>query len=473
VSPYAPVSRLFWSELYVDPRAAPEFAGSADANELLRAANRHSARAAPDGLIDYASTIDARRPVFERLLDDVLASTERRAQLEAFCASWPAVIEYAAFRATWERRGQAWRAWPDGGRVDNPDDRSQTQWLYRYLQFLATQQIENVAARAAAAGVGLYLDLPVGVHVDGYDTWRFRGMFAEGASVGAPPDQLFSAGQDWGFQPPVPRAMTEDGHRYFAAMLRHHMRFASYLRIDHVMGLHRLYWIPQGASPVDGVYVRYPFEELYAVMALESHRAETQVTGENLGTVPGAVNSAMRRHSVSGLYVAQFEVADRDEAIRTPEPTEVASLNTHDIVPFAAWWHGDDLNLLKGLGLLDDSRPGERERRRIKRALRRYLRRRRFLAPGDEDPDAMLAAVLRYLAASSAALLLVNLEDLWLERRPQNVPGTSTEMPNWRRPATHTLDEIDRLPGVAALLADMTRLRAEEAVGSVGHDGRH
>jgi 4-alpha-glucanotransferase len=223
------------------------------------------------------------------------------------------------------------------------------------------------------------------------------------------------------------------------------MHHARLLRIDHVMGLHRLYWVPRGLEARQGTYVNYPAEELHAIFNLESHRHRTRLVGENLGTVPPVVNQSMARHGLREMFVVQFDLCpDPKTALREPAAQSVASLNTHDTPTFAAHWRGDDLADRIQLGLL---RPGElkaakKYRAQIKTALVRFLKTQGFLKNRKPPLREIVGALLAWLRASPSEIVLVNMEDLWLETRPQNVPGTSDERPNWRRKSRLPLEKI-------------------------------
>jgi 4-alpha-glucanotransferase len=189
----------------------------------------------------------------------------------------------------------------------------------------------------------LGLDLAVGVHPDGYDPWSRQSLFADGMSVGAPPDRGFPSGQDWGFSPVLPDASRTEGHRYIAASIGHQAELAGVLRIDHIMAWTRLYWIPHGCGLHEGTYVSYPAEELFAVLTLESHRQSCEVVGENLGTVPREIDDALPRHGIRGMYLAQFEAAN-GRSISAPSAGEVALIGTHDTPTFAGWLAGNDID---------------------------------------------------------------------------------------------------------------------------------
>jgi 4-alpha-glucanotransferase len=306
------------------------------------------------------------------------------------------------------------------------------------------------------------------VHGASYDVWRHREVFATGVSVGAPPDAFFRAGQDWGFPPIHPERVRDDGYAYPIACLRQLLRPASGIRIDHVMGLHRLYWIPDGMPATAGAYVRARAEEWYAILTLESIRAGAIVVGEDLGTVPAEVRRAMARHDVHRTYVVQYEVRADEPALPDPPPRSIAAVNTHDMVPWAAWIRGDDIDLAVELGVAEPGEvPTARARREDAVAQLRHMVRERGLA-ADAGDDALLEAVLTFLAASEAAVVIATLEDLWGARTPQNVPGT-TDRGNWRVRFPRTLAELGGHPGVDATLrriSEARRRRIEREAGA-------
>jgi len=228
--------------------------------------------------------------------------------------------------------------------------------------------------------------------------------------------------------------------------------------------LHRMYWIPSGAGAADGVYVHYKAEEFYAVLSLESHRRGGQIVGENLGTVPEYANEALTRHRIFGLHVGQFGVAvGTQPTLAEVPPGNIASLNTHDMATFAGFWTGNDIEDRFDLGLLDEAQVGQEKTHRAaqRTALVDFLRRQKLLAPDSEDPSDVLQAWLCFMATHGADLLLVNLEDLWLETLPQNVPGTWRERPNWQRKARHSIAALQEIGAVMNILTAVNRTRTE------------
>ena len=465
-SPYSSASRLFWNELFIDPAATPEFERSRDARRSAGEAKRPRGR-----FVDYRKAYAAKRPVLEALAREFHGTATPAARLRAyqrFRREHPHLDDYARFRAFGERTRLAWLDWPApqrDGRIGRGDVDAGAVGFHQYVQFVADEQIGAIGK--TEPGRGLYLDLPLGVNGASYDTWRFRDVFAMGASGGAPADTFFPSGQSWGFPPLHPIRMAEDDFAYVRGSLRHLMKHAGVIRIDHVMGLHRLYWVPRGIPATDGVYVRYPAEELYGVLAEEAHRAGTAVVGEDLGTVPRTVRTAMTRHNVLRSHVLQMEalIAKRD-LLPPPPARSLASLNTHDMFPFAAFWVGSDVADRLEMGLLDAAGAvRERaERRAIARAMTERFReegtfreRRRAIAA---TPDATDAAH-RHLARSRARVVVANLEDLWGETEPQNRPGTDREWPNWRRRAARTFEEFRSDPAILGRLEEVHRLREE------------
>ncbi|HXU32207.1 MAG TPA: 4-alpha-glucanotransferase, partial [Thermoanaerobaculia bacterium] len=368
-SPYAPASRLFWNEIYVDPRRLPEFSGSPAARALVESAEfqAEAAALAALGSVDWPRTAKLKRRVLAELAQSTLSLSDgRRSEFERFLKAKPYLQEYAKFRAVGDRHGISWQGWPEAeraGKLADADFLPETVRYHLYAQWAAEQQLGDLAAAARTRGPGLYLDLPLGVHSSSFDVWRFPDLFARSASAGAPPDALFQGGQDWGFPPIHPERQREQGYDYLIASLRHHLAHAGLLRIDHVMQLHRLFWIPNGLPATEGVYVTYPAEELYAVLSIESHRHAAALIGENLGTVAPEVYEAMDRHNILGLFVAQYELnPDSAELIRKPPANTAASLNTHDMPPFHSYWEGAEIADLQALGTIDDeAAAGDRE----------------------------------------------------------------------------------------------------------------
>lgn len=466
-SPYSPVSRLFWNELFLDMSRVPEMEHSQEARNLVGSAEFQAARQElqSHSLVEYRQAMALKRRVLEPLARSIFASpSARQEQLFAYVEAHAGLKDYAQFRATCDRRRSSWWTWPHRlreGKLNRGDYNLEAMRYHLYVQWLAEEQIRSFAEGCDPKGGGLYLDLPLGVSSDGYDVWRERASFVLDISAGSPPDGFFTRGQSWGFPPMHPEKMREDGYAYIRKALHHHLAHARVLRIDHVMGLHRLFWVPRGCEPRDGVYVRYPAEEMYAILTLESVRNQALIVGEDLGTVPGYVRPALARHKVQRTYVMQFEATPNvKRPLPDPYVDSVAALNTHDMPPFAAFWEGLDVQDRMDLGLLDGEGAATEmyNRSKLRNALVRFLGVDGHTG-GNPPLVGVLKALLEFLGKGRNRTVMVNLEDLWCERQPQNVPGTCDERPNWRRKARYNLEQIMRMAEIREMLEALDKAR--------------
>ena len=470
-SPYAPVSRLAWNEFYVDISRVPELDRCAAAQALLSFPSFQGEveRLRNFSLVDYQGQMVLKRKVLEELSRCCFADNSQSLEsLRRFTSGHPEIEDYARFRAACEGRGSPWRLWPQPlreGVLTEHDYDDGIQQYYLYTQWLLHRQMESLSEKARKMGLGICLDYPLGVHPNGYDVWRYQDMFIHKASVGAPSDPGFKCGQNWGSPPPHPEKLRQRGYDYYIACLRHHLRHAGVIRIDHVMGLHRLFIIPEGMEPAQGVYVRYRPEEFYAILSLESHRARALIVGEDLGTVPPKVRPAMRQHSIHRSYVVQYELcSDPRKQLPAVPPNAVASLNTHDMPPFAAFWQGLDIKQRLDLDLVDKAgaQVEANNREAIRDAMISSVEEKGWPIENTlADQQSVLKAALSLLSASKAAVVLVNLEDLWLETESQNVPGTLAAHPNWHRKAQYNFETFCRLPMVVHMLREVDRIRKQ------------
>ena len=488
ISPYSPSSRRFLNPLYLDVAAMPDFAGAAPPEALV------AARAGD--LVDYPAVAGLKQRAFdacyrafaERHLGAV--PTVRGAAFRRFQSEGGRALEtFAVFTALHEhmlaeRASFCWQDWPaplrDAASAEVARfaaERRERVELHQYLQWEADRQLGAAARAAETAGLslGLYRDLAVGVDPNGAEVWADPGMTVTGASVGAPPDALNMKGQDWGLAPVNPVALRREGFAPFIAALRANMRHAGLLRIDHVMALMHLYWIPRGAGPSEGAYVAYPFEALRHVVALESERQRCAVIGEDLGTVPDGFREIMAATGVLSYRVMLFE-RDHGGGFLPPEtyPEQAsAAFSTHDIATLRGFWLGRDLEWRRALDLYPSAEAGERERRDRRRERRLLLEAliaadtlpraaAQLLLPNDDSPvfePALTEAVYRFLAGSRAGLVLVQLEDVLGEIEQANLPGTVDEHPNWRRRLALALDQILADPEFARLAATVREAR--------------
>jgi 4-alpha-glucanotransferase len=437
-SPYSPVSRLFWSELVLDlgehhrPVRTVARLDVSEADAEVRRALAGSAAPPPGSL------------------DEELAA-------------------YARFRGAQKRLGRNWRSWPAAARegrlgpehVDPIEER-----FHQVAQLEARRQLTGLRRRLEERGVRLGLDLAVGAHPDGYDTWSRKGLFAPGMSVGAPPDPGFPSGQDWGFSPVLPEASRLEGHRYLAASIAHQASLSGVLRVDHVMAFMRLYWIPHGMGLHEGTYVDYPMDELFALLTLESVRHRCEVVGENLGTVPSAVNDDLERHGIQGMYLALFQAATPH--LEPPGDGDMALIGTHDTPTLAGWVAGADIGERVRCGLLD---PDAEESERAARAAAAERLAETLDGSLDDLPD-LLDRLLDWLGASDSPLVVPWLEDLWLEGEQVNLPGTrSSDRPNWQRLMALGLEDAFADPRVVARVRRLAEARGVSATPSLPDRG--
>jgi (1->4)-alpha-D-glucan 1-alpha-D-glucosylmutase len=470
-SPYSPSSREHLNPIYLDVEALPEYAECPAARALREqdafARQLAALRALP--LVDYPGVWSAKRAVLALLHAHFRARHEpaESAHAAAFARfvreRGQPLLRFAAFeaidahlRATGEG-GHGWRSWPvawhdPGGasvRAFVQGEGEDAVHFHLWLQWHADRQLAAAAAHARRVGmrIGLYLDLAVGVDPSGADAWSDRAMLADGVAVGAPPDELQRDGQNWGLPPPCPHRLEAAGFAPFVRALRANMRHAGALRIDHVMALHRLFVIPAGRSAREGAYVRYPLEAAMGVLALESERNRCIVIGEDLGTVPPEVRTAMETFGLLSYRPLLF-AKDVDGAFVPPEAyprNALVAATTHDLPTLAGFWVGHDLALRTAMGLFDDARVREAlmaSRAQDRTRLLLALDRARLLPPGvGADPlqipemsTALAAAVHAFLARTPSALLMVQPEDLLGIVDQTNIPGSlSPAHPNWQR----------------------------------------
>jgi 4-alpha-glucanotransferase len=485
-SPYAPSSRLFLNPFYIAAdRLGPAAAASG--------AQVHSARAAE--LVDYAQVARLKRPAFEAGYRSFCALNRRRpgdAALRSFrdfCAARGRALQrFALYEALAEAliaRGyhSGWHTWPEAYRSFDSHvvrrfqrENAARIAFHKWLQWVAETQLRHAQDRAKAAGmrIGLYLDLAVGVAPDGADTWSQPGTVVDGARIGCPPDMFNDNGQDWGLAPLAPAALKTRHFEPFEAMLRALMRSAGAVRIDHAMGLTRLYWIPGDARATEGAYVRFPMGDMLRRLALVSREHRAIVIGEDLGTVPPGFREVMNDVEIQGYRVLYFE-READGAFRMPQAYShkaLACLSTHDLPTLIGWWRGSDIDERERTGLSSPENAANMrtDRTRDRILLLSALQAAGLLPAGLESvlngtaacPEALPAEVCvaahALLAKASSRLVAVQIEDLVGMPDQANVPGTVDEHPNWRRKLPIDLSEIS----TTALFRDITRVLAQE-----------
>ena len=425
-SPYYPSSRRFRNPLYLRieeiPGADHPTVGLPDLASAARALN--------------ASRRIDRDEVFRRKMEVLERIWELGVQDEGFACYCREMGEslhgFAAFCVLAERWGGDWRRWPQEYRQpDSPavhrfiQDALPRLHFHQWLQWHLDRQLA-----LAATVLPLVADLPIGVSPGGADTWQWQEVLADGATVGAPPDQFNLDGQDWDLPPFIPHRLRAACYRPFIETIRSSLRHAGGLRIDHVMGLFRLFWIPRGLGPGCGAYVRYPSDELLAIVAVESHRAQAWIAGEDLGTVEKRVGRQLARNRILSYQVLWFE----DELPGDFAELALAAVSTHDLPTVAGFWTGTDFAAQQQIGL----RPSEDGFRQIRERL--------IAATGlGEDASSREAVVAAYRALGNApsAVLAASLDDaLAVEQRP-NMPGTVDQWPNWSLALPQTLEEVE------------------------------
>jgi 4-alpha-glucanotransferase len=453
--PYLPNSRLAWNGAHVDvdtlPEIATDDAWAAEARERISSAAfvQEISRLAAARYSDLAAVWRVKRPILELLTRSAESSgSPSRAGFEEFVRSRPQVLAYARFRSAQERLGGSWRTWPRREwELSGSSDGDISVRLHLYVQWAAERQL----ARVRSAG-GFYLDVPVGVHPDGFDACSEADSFVPGLSGGAPPDPFFAGGQSWGFNPLHPERIRENRYRYVIDYLRNAMTHSSMVRIDHVMGLHRMWCVPDGFEPARGAYIRYRADELHAIVALEASRSGTVVVGEDLGTVPSQVHKAMTRDGILSSFVLQFE-SSPDDPLPSAGRAMLATLGTHDLPTFRSYWNGWDIP--EGAAVVQQSRSKWRDA-----VIAAFALSKENSASEEDVVRAVLQELLELLGTGGAAAMMVDLEDLILETVRQNTPGTDISEGNFSRRANATLEEISKDPYVVGCLTALGRARA-------------
>lgn len=462
-SPYSPSDRRFLDPIYIDVAALGT--DTADFAAL-------SAKEAVDYTGVWAAKLAALKAAFATFRTD--------ADFERFVAeSGETLRRFAIHQAiSAEYPGKGWRDWPGGlSDVDSlavesfAGKNSEGVRFALWQQWVADRQFAAAAERVRAGGLslGFYRDLAVGTAPDGAEAWSEASMLMQGVSIGAPPDPLGPEGQNWNLPPFDPLALQRDGYRGFAGLVRANMRHAGALRIDHVMGLRRLFLIPHGASGAEGAYLAMPFRGLAGQVALESMQAKCLVVGEDLGTVPFGMRDHLADERMLSYRVLWFERQGEDFAPPSAYPTLAAAcVSTHDLPTLAGWWQGVDIEERRALGLEDEAsvETALAERAREREELGEALLKEGLIAalPADDAPldDDFLAAVHGYIARTPSMLALAQLDDLAGETVAVNLPGTDRERPNWRRRLSHPIEEAMESNRARAALTAMAKERGAQ-----------
>jgi 4-alpha-glucanotransferase len=519
-SPYSPTSRQFLNFFYVNLAEVPELQESLETRTWIASPEFTAlkARLQASELVDYPEVYRLKRRLLSPLYQAFLQvhcppeapRTPRGEEFDRFLAEkGESLAQFAQFCAMEEYFQQPdWRRWPS--EYQNPQSPAVAEFtrshlqecgLHKYAQWLAAKQLAQVCRHSQARGLPftLYQDLALGAAAGGFDTWAYPDLFAHGASMGAPPESFHPKGQSWGLPPFIPERLRESGYRPFVNILRASLPADGMLRLDHVMGLFRLFWIPPGLDAARGTYVRYPARELLAVLALESVKNRTLIIGEDLGTVAPYIRRELSRRGVFSSRVFYFERTG-DHQFKAPEEyprNAMASVTTHDLPTLAGYWQGEDIKLKSVLGLYpqthlaaEETAGRNRERERLLEALglagidfggggpgiaqagkpvppapSPATPNIEFEGQGEAEasinscPEEVRFGVLEYLARSKAVLLEVRLEEIFGVPQQQNLPGTTTQYPNWRRKFPLTLKEMRQQPAAARLAARLRKYR--------------
>ena len=491
-SPYRPVSRLYRNTIYLNLDSIPELEHCAEARRILAssefAAQLGAVRAA--NRVDYKRIGEMKRDVL-RSLHGVFIERHRgkpTARGQAYTryvdTQGQALVDFATFLALdhafggADPRARDPRHWPSeyrdprSSQVQNfRQDHADEIDFHCYLQFELECQLADIARLAHALGlpIGLYQDVAIGTAPDGSDPWAFPGLFVDGASVGAPPDDLGPEGQNWGLPPINPLRLRDRGYQYWIRLLRSAFAHAGALRIDHVMGLSRQFWVPAGCSGSAGAYVRFPADDLFGILALESRRHHAIVIGEDLGTVPPGFAEMLERWGVLSTRVLYFE-RDHEGEFRSPgqySNRAMVAVNTHDLPPLAGYWEGRDLTLRQEVGQIgggEQLAAAQARRSQECDALLRVLRREGLIGEGEvASPVDRFAAVHALMARSPAPLFAVSLDDLAGETEPVNLPGVDpSRYPTWSRRMGIALEDIRVLPSAGRTLSTIRSERTDK-----------
>lgn len=454
-SPYSPNTRLFLNPLYIDVEALPEFPGLHAAGLRGEIDQLRSAR-----LVDYAGAARAKMRALKLTHENFVrnGAAERRRAFDRFRSERGlSLARFACFEVLRRKFAGPWWEWPQEWRAADPQalDRLRREQVtaigfFEFLQWVAHEQLERCRVRCEARGlpIGLYLDVAVGVRSDGFDAWCDQEAIISGVAIGAPPDALNRGGQNWGLAAFNPIALETRQFEPFRDMLRASMRYAGAIRLDHVLGLQRLYLVPNGVPASEGTYIRCPFEALLAVTALTSVAEKCIVIGEDLGTVPEKFRETLASWGIWSYQVMLFE-RTADGAFSPPgsyREQALVTFATHDLPTFAAWREQRDLALKQALAI--DPGESSEQRGRALDALRRSI--------GQHGIETMeFALVARHLADAPSRLLVISLEDVLHLDDQINVPGTVNEYPNWRHRLPVDLEDFRSQPGFARIAQAM------------------
>ena len=446
-SPYLPSSRLFVNPIYIRPELIAEYhdLDQYDAS-LIESLRTTTLDDDPQALLDRDRTWQAKSQALE-LIHRVDMSASRRMAFTAFrVARGRRLEDFATWCLLSELHGSDWHDWP--AELHDPHgvavarvrrEHADRIDFHMWLQWIADQQLSTAQSSGTDAGmpVGLICDLAIGVNGSGADAWMLNGLFAREMNVGAPPDPFNQAGQDWGQPPMRPDVLEQMAYAPLREMVSNALRHAGGVRIDHIMGLFRLWWVPRGLGPRHGAYVRYNHEAMVGVVALEAYRAGALVIGEDLGTVEPWVRDHLASRGILGTSIMWFETGPDGRPKQPQQWREhaMSSVTSHDLPPTSSYLRGDHVELRDRLGLLTESVDEERENaRRERETWLASLRQQGVLEADEDDPEQVTLAMHTLLTRTPSKVINATLTDAVGDPRTQNLPGTEDEYPNWRVP---------------------------------------
>lgn len=446
-SPYSPVSRMFWNENYLDLKALG-----------IDLENHPQVQDRENPILNLKKIAAYKRELIQKEIPTFLSQEKIKKEFQTTLSQNPELHDYALFRTYKELSKETADACPSIQDLNNFQINENSQQTYEYhlfVQWQMTQQLKALKKQINDQGQLLYLDFPVGVHKDGFDVWRFQKDFVNNMSIGAPPDPVFKHGQDWGSPPLHPINIRKNNYAYLINLFRNLLLYVDILRIDHVMGFNHLYWIPQDSQTLEGAFVQYHTEEIYAILCIESNRYKTVFIGENLGLVSKSTNQMMQKHCMLQMHILQY-LLDSKISLTPKSKLLLASLNTHDMPTFYAYCNALDIkkNYEKHFIATEMYKKELASRNKNLRKLKQLIKK------SNDEEQTTLASALKLLAKSQAQILIINIEDLWNEEYAQNNPG-SLNKDNWNRRLAYSLDEIAVNPEVNEILNKITHWRKE------------
>lgn len=495
ISPYSPTSRCFINTLYIDVKSVPNFSTCVKAKELFNSADFQAklVQNQSSELIDYPAVSELKHMILNVLFEDFVSSStltniSNKQAFDVFVKDQGKdLLTLATFEALYEHfKGVTssdynWKTWPVAYQTPTTNEVKAFQQshakrihYFMYLQWLAHEQLTAASNLTSASGmpIGLYLDLAVGCDGAGVDVWSNQDVYVSGASIGAPPDAMNTLGQNWGLTPMNPVALKEQGYLPLVKALRSNMQYAGALRIDHILGLMRQYWVAPGMAAHEGVYITFPLEDILSIIALESRRANCVVIGEDLGTVPEGFGEIMAKSGLLSYKVLYFERWWETGLFKRPEeyPSQsIVTISTHDLPTLAGWWSGRDLTWKQALNLYpDDEMKNNEQSARIKdrHFLIAALKDLGVLLPEDMNektleitPTKLNMAIQTYIAKTSSHIQLIPLEDALELTEQVNIPGTVDEHPNWCQKLPTTLEDLWKTQSIKNITNLMNKVR--------------